>query len=67
MFDAEYLKSLLTEMNFGCLFDESVKLYNDNQREVKTIDSSGEFGSNRHNRVRMGVIREAFRQKLISI
>ena len=54
-------------MNFGCLFDESVKLYNDNQREMKTIDSSGKFGSNRHNRVSMGAIREAFRQKLISI
>lgn len=67
VFDAEYLKSLLTELHFGCLFDEPVRLFNDNQGDVKTVESCGKFGSNRHYRVRVGTIRDAVRQKLISV
>lgn len=67
VFDAEYLKSLLTELGYGCLLDEPIRLYNDNQGAVMTIANGGKFGTNRHYKARVNAVREADRKKLISL
>lgn len=65
--DAEYAKNLLSELGYSKLYDKPAMLYNDNSGAKSTIDRGGSFGSNRHYRVRVNVIREAVRDGLVRI
>lgn len=65
--EAEYLRSLLIELEFTDLIERPITIYNDNKSAQGTITTGGDFSKSRHYRNRVNRITFAVDDRLVEI